>query len=76
MARMHPCGYSEVWGINVSVRDGRDATLFHPRHDPADMDSYIVDDEKQLSPVVVAMTAVLTATFAVGILYAAVGAVL
>ena len=40
------------------------------------MDSYIVDDEKQLSPVVVAMTAILTATFAVGILYAAVGTVL
>ena len=40
------------------------------------MDSYIVDNEKQLSPVVIAMTAVLTATFAVGILYAAVGAVL
>ena len=76
MARMHPCGYSEVSGINVSVRDGHDATLFHPRHDLADMDSYIVDNERQLSPVVVAMTAVLTATFAVGILYAAVGAVL
>ena len=76
MARMHPCGYSEVSGINVSVRDGHDATLFRPRHDPDDMDSYIVDNEKQLSPVVVAMTAVLTATFAVGILYAAVGAVL
>ena len=76
MARMHPCGYSEVSGINVSVGDGHDATLFHSRHDPDDMDSYIVDNERQLSPVVVAMTAVLTATFAVGILYAAVGAVL
>ena len=40
------------------------------------MDSYIVDNEEQLSPVVVATTAILIATFAVGILYAAVGAVL
>ena len=76
MVWMHPCGYSEVWGINVSVRDGHDATLFHPRHDPADMDSYIVDNEEQLSPVVVATTAILVATFAVGIAYAAVGMVL
>ena len=40
------------------------------------MDRYIVDNEKQLSPVVVATTAVLIAAFAVGIAYAAVGMVL
>jgi hypothetical protein len=40
------------------------------------MDRYIVDDEKQLSPVVVVTTAVLIAAFAVGIAYAAVGVVL
>lgn len=40
------------------------------------MDRYIVDNEEQLSPVVVATTAILVATFAVGIAYAAVGMVL
>jgi len=40
------------------------------------MDRYIVDNEEQLSPVVVATTAVLIAAFAVGIAYAAVGMVL
>ena len=40
------------------------------------MDRYIVDNEEQLSPVVVVTTAVLIAAFAVGIAYAAVGMVL
>ena len=40
------------------------------------MDQYILDNEAQLSPIVVAMTAILTATFAVDILSAAVGALL
>jgi hypothetical protein len=40
------------------------------------MDRCILNNERQLSPIVVAMTAILTATFAVGILSAAVGAVL
>ena len=40
------------------------------------MDRYIVDNEEQLSPVVVVTTAVLIAAFAVGIAYAAVGVVL
>ena len=40
------------------------------------MDRYIVDDEKQLSPVVVVTTAVLIVAFAVGIAYAAVGMIL
>lgn len=37
------------------------------------MDSLIVEDEKQLSPVVVIMTAVLLVAFAIGFAYSAVG---
>lgn len=40
------------------------------------MDRLIVEDEKQLSPVVVVMTLVLLAAFAVGVAYTAVGLVL
>ena len=40
------------------------------------MDGYIVESEEQLSPVVVATTGVLLVAFAVGLAYAAVGAVL
>ena len=49
---------------------------FSPTSRPPGMDRYIVDDEEQLSPVVIATTAILVATFAVGIAYAAVGMVL
>lgn len=37
------------------------------------MDRLIVEDEKQLSPVVVIMTSVLIAAFALGLVYAAFG---
>ncbi|WP_256558719.1 hypothetical protein [Natronomonas marina] len=40
------------------------------------MDRLIVEDEKQLSPVVVLMTLVLLAAFAAGVAYTAVGLVL
>jgi len=43
---------------------------------PPAMDQFIVESEKQLSPVVVAMTAVLVAAFAVGFAYTAVGVIL
>jgi hypothetical protein len=37
------------------------------------MDQLIVEDEQQLSPVVVIMTAVLAGAFAVGVLYSVIG---
>jgi len=40
------------------------------------MDQFIVENEKQLSPVVVVLTAVLVAAFVVGLAYSAVGLLL
>ena len=40
------------------------------------MDRFIVENEKQLSPVVVVLTAVLVAAFVVGLAYSAVGLLL
>ena len=54
----------------------RDTTLFPAAVLRPVMDGYIVESEEQLSPVVVATTGVLLVAFAVGLAYAAVGAVL
>jgi hypothetical protein len=58
--------------MNVSVRP-RDATLFPARALGAAMDRLIVEEERQLSPVVVIMTAVLALAFLGGLAYTAIG---
>jgi hypothetical protein len=50
-----------------------DATLFPPAVLGVGMDQFIVENEEQLSPVVVVMTGVLVTAFVIGIAYSAAG---
>lgn len=63
-----PCESTPSLSDPSVVADG-DATLFPHPDLVARMKDYIVDEEEQLSPVVVATTVLLVAVFALGLLY-------